>query len=378
MSESSHYPIHDVTHTDIAGGRDLYCAWPWLGSVHNFGDGEVVITYTEKPCAYQTREDLARGNPQMRLVLRRTLDGGRTWPEQYRQVLRDSQEPLDEWLRRDGSPEPLDLRGPDAMLQFWRGLPGEEARAPSGQTYHRPVAFGLRSTDRGYHWPGAPVVVPRYHMDDLWGCTSYVKLPDGDILAGFWGHRSPPPAPIRSVVYVSRDQGLNWYYLSTVGYEDRDGGDCSYPALLRLPSGRVLCSLGYRVPASGLGAPSWTALTYSDDAGRTWAEPRRINALGDQAHLTRLRDGRIVCVFAYRFVPYGIRGIVSEDDGRTWSREFVIRSDGAGLDLGYPVVTELPDGRILAVYYFNVADDVDARLLNGGRRFVAASAFRLG
>jgi len=45
--------------------------------------------------------------------------------------------------------------------------------------------------------------------------------------------------------------------------------------------------------------------------------------------------------------------------------------------LGYPVLIELADSRILTVYYFNVVDGVDVRLLRGGRRFIAVSTFRL-
>jgi hypothetical protein len=86
-----------------------------------------------------------------------------------------------------------------------------------------------------------------------------------------------------------------------------------------------------------------------------------------------LSDGRLVVVFARRKVPYGIGGIVSKDDGLTWSKEFVIRADGSTPDIGYPVATELDDGRIFTAYYFTVADG--NRL--GGSRFIGGSFFEL-
>lgn len=55
----------------------------------------------------------------------------------------------------------------------------------------------------------------------------------------------------------------------------------------------------------------------------------------------------------------------------------MIRAEGAGPDLGYPVIAELPNDQILMVYYFNVEDGIDTRALRGGRRFIAASVFRL-
>jgi len=392
--------IYDLVHSRIAGGRNLFCAWPFTGGIHSFGGGEIVFTYTEKPSAYQTPEDVKHHETQARQVLCRTLDGGQSWPDELRQVVRDNQVPFDEWIQQGGQPQPVDMTGKDAMFLFWRSFSGEPWRAADGELHYRPVTFALRSTDRGYTWHMPAVIVPNYHLDSIWGMTSYLKQPDGTILAGFGADRYAPVSSksadaqalaeadrtpwetqeigrrptCRCVLYISKDQGLHWYYFSTIAYEDNDGIECSYPAFVRLPSGRILCTVGYRFIR---GSISWTSVTCSDDDGRTWAAPRRINDLGDQANLCQLSDGRIVCIYGYRFVPYGIRGIVSEDDGQTWSDEFVIRADGAGPDLGYLVITELPDGRILTVYYFNVDDGVDVKLLRGGRRFIATSTFRL-
>ncbi len=52
----------------------------------------------------------------------------------------------------------------------------------------------------------------------------------------------------------------------------------------------------------------------------------------------------------------GLRGsigvIVSEDEGITWSSEAIIHDDWSGEELGYPVATQLDDGRIFTAYYF--------------------------
>ena len=87
----------------------------------------------------------------------------------------------------------------------------------------------------------------------------------------------------------------------------------------------------------------------------------------------RLRDGRIVVIFGRRKPPFGIGLIVSEDDGATWSAEAVIRDDGSGADLSYPVATELDDGRIFTAYYY-MEDDGNGF---GGTRYIAGSFFRL-
>jgi hypothetical protein len=86
-----------------------------------------------------------------------------------------------------------------------------------------------------------------------------------------------------------------------------------------------------------------------------------------------MSDGRIVCVYGYRLPPYGIRARISEDGGRRWGSEIVLRDDGGSWDLGYPRVVETEPGTLLAVYYFNRADD--PLQLNGGVRHIARTIF---
>ena len=118
----------------------------------------------------------------------------------------------------------------------------------------------------------------------------------------------------------------------------------------------------------------WTEVFASDDGGRTWAFLSRVNDWGAPGDLVRMADGRIACVYGCRTPPYGIRARLSEDDGRTWGRELILRDDGGSWDLGYPRVIESAPGELLAVYYFNRADDPVQQ--NGGVRHIACTRFR--
>ena len=82
--------------------------------------------------------------------------------------------------------------------------------------------------------------------------------------------------------------------------------------------------------------------------------------LGPPAQLLRLRSGRILCSYGYRREPFGVRAVLSEDDGETWDmdNEIVIREDGLHRDLGYAASVQLNDDRILTVYYFHTDDGV--------------------
>ena len=48
----------------------------------------------------------------------------------------------------------------------------------------------------------------------------------------------------------------------------------------------------------------------------------------------------------YRLPPFGVRARISEDGGRTWGRELILRDDGGSWDLGYPRVIEQAPGRL--------------------------------
>ena len=92
----------------------------------------------------------------------------------------------------------------------------------------------------------------------------------------------------------------------------------------------------------------------SHDRGRTW-NARKTGVKGHPpSGLVALRDGRLALTYGYRHPPYGIRAVLSNDEGLTWDADHVIvlRNDGAGYDLGYPRSMLLEDGTILTAYYF--------------------------
>jgi hypothetical protein len=84
---------------------------------------------------------------------------------------------------------------------------------------------------------------------------------------------------------------------------------------------------------------------------------------GSPPHLIRHSSGAIVCSFGRREKPFGERAIVSRDNGLTWHDEYVIYNDAPSSDLGYPASVELPDGKILTVYYQKFGSDAKCSLM---------------
>lgn len=396
--------ISDLQHFKIAGTRDTYVGWPYHGGICNFGGGEIALILFEADCAYECPEELSHYDIERRgrLVLYRSLDHGRTWPAESRVVVRDNRVPFESLLPEEGmdlytdteevrhwagqvppwTPDPhherIDMSGPDAMFMAWRWL--KPVRSPTDELIYRPITFILRSQDKGCTWDRVPIIVCPYQHYSLNGCggAGFLRLPDGAILTGFIADRHPPwqvkPGCTsgRSVLYCSVDDGLSWRYLSTLGYELHDEMASLYPHPIRLTDGRLMSALGYRAADWFCG---WTSIVFSEDEGLTWSAPRRINRWGECGVVSHLlRDGRIVIIYTSRYEPFGIRGMLSEDQGNTWSNEFIIRDDGGCWDLGYPQVTQLDNGEIFVAYWMNL-DEGGPPWQN--RRFTAGSTFNV-
>ena len=88
---------------------------------------------------------------------------------------------------------------------------------------------------------------------------------------------------------------------------------------------------------------------------------------GHPVDLIQLSDDRIMATYGIRpqhDLPGGIRACFSTDNGQTWDirSEIQIRNDFFNMDVGYPESMQMPDGRILTVYYYNLF----ARFFIGG------------
>jgi hypothetical protein len=189
------------------------------------------------------------------------------------------------------------------------------------------------------------------------------------------------------MLYGSDDDGLTFEPLAQIAADPTGLGRPTYAGLIYLPTGRLLC---FMLNVHGL--TNALCLNHSDDGGWSWSRPRPLVRWGQSPWRAQraagqarpgmfyrspwpllLRDGRLLVLFARRKPPFGIGGMVSEDQGRSWSREFIVRADGSSDDLGYPVATELDNARIFCAYYFMVADGNAF----GGARFIGGSFFSL-
>ena len=398
--------ITDLRHTKLCYRPDHYCGHPRQLPFRNYGDGEIVVGHHHAPARYATHDDVSHSYAtgyftRAKILLQRTLDHGETWHTEDEVVIGDYSRSLAErraiMARADESGvarETIAITDPDAMVSFARQITGP--KDDRGQPALE--CFAFRSADRGRNWETVPTPVsppPGYSYVAIDGAAP-IRFADDTLVVPAWvddrntGGRHAFDAAFVAL-YGSDDQGLSWRYLAEVVSEPTGRGRPGYANLLLLPSGRLQC---YFNRIGGLRHS--IEMTASDDGGYSWSTPRPLVVWGQSpwAALSRrhawsgagregllyrspwplrLRDGRIVVIFGRRHPPFGIGLIVSEDDGATWSAEGVIRADASDWDLGYPVATQLDDGRIFTAYYFMENDGNGF----GGTRHIAASFFRL-
>jgi Neuraminidase (sialidase) len=104
---------------------------------------------------------------------------------------------------------------------------------------------------------------------------------------------------------------------------------------------------------------NWIEASVSNDNGQSWQYLSKISDTdrgeenGSPPAMVCLRDGRLAITYGFRSWPLGIRARISEDEGKTWSDEIVLRDDGNSWDLGYPRMVQRADGKLVSMYYHN-------------------------
>jgi sialidase-1 len=232
-----------------------------------------------------------------------------------------------------------------------------------------------RSDDSGYSWRELGVA-------DVFGLTNtcsrdpILELPDQSLLMPVYSG-----SPQRSeIAYVIRsfDKGLTWHEPTIVMcdpkglHSQQQGVNHSETSLLHLGNGEIFALTrsdeSFRTDGDkfiAVGGIGELRSTRSLDGGLSWEYPKKTGILGTPGALTKLQNGILLATYGYRRIPFGVRCVISRDNGSSWEmdREIVIRSDAPTWDCGYPFTIELITGDLLTVYY--LSDDQGNRHIAG-------------
>jgi sialidase-1 len=190
-----------------------------------------------------------------------------------------------------------------------------------------------------------------------------IELSDGRLL--YLGNQSHERKHQTSWISCeeSRDGGKSWQIISFIPmFTHRpDGCSPSYlcePHVVEAADGTLVAAFRHEIQKKGKTheinlREGVLYFARSTDGGLTWSKPEPSQIIGKPPHLLKLKDGRLIVSYGYRFQPAGERVCISEDNGKTWPiQNVIILCEGApSSDLGYAASAQLPDGSIYTVYY---------------------------
>lgn len=368
-----------MQHTTIYREPGRFAGWPANYGIWSWGDEIVVgftVGYRDPAGGFHARDT---GRPFV-AVQARSLDGGEhwqiehaPWPTPGNRGVLSADEHVLPGLRAaqaiaaglDHTPAPcsggVDFTHPDFALMCARTGLGRGA-----------ISWFYTSTDRCRTWQG-PHSLPDFGLPGVEARTDYLVSGPRELMLFLTASKADGGEGAGIFTARTTDGGRTFALRGWAAQAEH--GFTIMPSSVRLPSTRILTAVRCRGDSNEPDpAQSWFDLYASDDAGRTFTHLAKPVAStgrgGNPPALLRLRDGRLCLLYGHRAVPFGIRAVVSNDDGATWQEPVILRDDGGNHDLGYPRAVERADGAVVAVYYTN--DHAD------GERYVAATIWHPG
>lgn len=346
--------------TVIARDENAYIGCPFEGGFWSFDGGrDLLVAALRTPCRYDTRasvnpDRIRRG--QAAWTTWRSRNGGRSWKADA--PLFTVADAVRCTAAQETGPDaaPAPVSNPDVILAAF-SIPFFQNESP-----------GLFvSRDRGRSWTGPQVLSNvSIRLPNAYAQSSTCIRADGSmlfVLTTLYPDNRRRPCALLLDDLAGRRSLLS--YLPRHRDMDR-----VFPSPATLPDGRIVVAVTEKMCDS----PGHTLLFGSEDDGRTWSLLGRANDIGEPAHLLALRDGRLALTYGFPLPPYRLAARLSEDGGRSWSDEQILREGGGSPDLGSARSIQRDDGDIVTVYQWNDAGETGA--FYGGRRYLAAAVWR--
>lgn len=213
----------------------------------------------------------------------------------------------------------------------------------------------VRSVDAGESWSDPQLIEHSTNLDFI-APHGQMKKVDDKILAfnarGAYSsdkRKQNPELPEReSYLFFSYDKGLT--FSETVHLGPRT--ETSF-CLLDKTNWICYSRLPYANPQVG----------HSQDSGKNWGEwqdafpdiefRQDFSSYAAPGVILKLASGRTAIIHSWRDYPFGIRAVISNDNGQNfdWDRQFILTDSFWTYDSGYPSTVCYDDGTIVTVAY---------------------------
>ena len=340
-----------------------YGGWPANHGIWSWGD-EILVSFREGvfkdvPGDHSiSREDIQRA------MFARSLDGGKSWSvcdpklKIIPPLAKGTKINMDDVTDCPGG---LDFSNPDFCATFT--MSGTDEKAAS---------WWYWSGDRGNNWNG-PYTIPSFEFPNPQARTDYHILNKEELLVFYTvGTESANGREGRVICAKICEGGKRFELIGLVGEESVTEGYSIMPASGIRKNGEIVC-LNRIYTLLPDGTKKFFIKQFSSaDKGKNWTlEHPAVTDCGDLGGnppaLTVMKDGTWAVAYGVRREPFRMCVRFSEDEGRTWGEEKVLRNDAGCFDFGYCRMTERADGKLVACYYYNTDKDEE--------RFIAATVF---
>jgi hypothetical protein len=321
-------------HVTVYREQGRYGGWPANYGLWSWGD-EILAGFSAAYFKLQTPDRHQYDNTRPEEPrLARSVNGGEAWTVEAPPSLLPPEQ---------GGPSVKDL---DKAMDFTD--PNFAMMLRFTGTNKGPSRFWY-TTDRGHNWRG-PFAFPLLGQQGIAARTDYIVNGKRDMLIFLTASKSDGKEG-RPLCAQTEDGGMTWKFVSWIGGEPV--GFSIMPSTVRVSKKELITATrtkydsdtgGIEVYRSKDDGASWQ--TYARPV--VWSGPFN----GNPPSLVKLRDGRLLLTYGVRTPPYRICARFSNDGGKVWSDEIVLRNDGALWDLGYVRSVQRPDGNIVTVYYF--------------------------
>jgi sialidase-1 len=341
----------------IYENEQFYSAFP---SIVRRADGELIVAFRRAP---NWRDFGMKGfthtDANSYLVLVRSKDNGKTWSKEPEMIFAH---PF------GGSQDPCMLQLRDKSLicasYGWSHVTTNVLASLKKPFHHHGQyvflgGYMVKSKDGGKTWGNMIVPPPRTGEPtfNLFGDPTpaynrgaMCEGKDGRIYWVVASNDSLKPRLTSTHLMISDDKGETWKYSCPVAEDEKV--TFNETSLYETPKGDLVAFM------RTANFDDHTTIARSTDGGKSFQKWQDAGFKGHPHYALRLPDKRVLLVYGYRHVPYGIRARILDAECTNFAsaEETVLRDDGGSYDIGYPWATMIGKNRALVVYYFNKAD----------------------